>query len=143
MTTRLRPGPGCSRRAIALVAALSLVVQVLLLGSGVASMRAAGAAMPSADGQLTHGRPAHVHPDCPDHDGTPDPVDHQQGEHHRGFCCILCGKVEAFPGALPAVLSILAPARAVSTVEFGRERRASGGTASVFPVGARAPPRLG
>jgi hypothetical protein len=139
MTTGLRRGPGRSRRAIALVAALALVVQVLLLGSGVASMRAAGAAMPSADGHLTHGQPAHVHPDCPDHDGTPDPADHQQGEHHRGFCCILCGKV----GALPAVLSILAPARAVSTVEFGRERRASGGTASVFPVGARAPPRLG
>src|SRR5688500_11769887 len=122
------------RKALSFIAAFSLGVQALLLGLGIVSAGAARTAMLPA---------ALVQFDCPDHEGGSEPADHQEGAHHRGFCCILCSKFGTILGPVPTSLPDLTPTCAFSTIRFAHGQSALGGTSSVFPVGARAPPHLG
>jgi len=123
-------GPYHLKRAIPLLAAFSLVLHALLLGS-FASNAHAHAAMP----------PAQAHVDCPEHDSAQAPADHQQ-KHDLRFCCILCGKLGTVVGPTPGVASLPALRLIVSTITFDHDGPALGRATSVLPVGARAPPRL-
>jgi hypothetical protein len=140
ITLMIRPVSlqGSSRRVIGLTAVLALLFNALLIGvitPKTSSIVSAGAAtvMTAA---------AHLHINCPDDDRGSEPAEHNDGDHHRRFCCILCGKVGAILGLGPILLGVLIPLRAVATIKFSSERPEFRGSASVLPVGARAPPRL-
>lgn len=125
------PGPNHTKKAIPLLAALSLVLNTLLLGLAASSMPGLRTAVSSTA------------IDCPEHTG-----DHSQGDHghknrdHR-TCCILCGKFGSGIGPLPAVFSLTVPLPRLVSADFGQSHPDPQEAGSLLPVGARAPPLFG
>lgn len=127
----MRSGPHHSRKAIPLLAAFSLLLKVLMLGSVVPSTL-----VPQATA-------AHPMVDCPEHDDVSDPADHSHGKRARSFCCIPCDKIGTGAGPTPVAHFLPVPQPLVLGIDFGRDRQVSDGHVSVLLVGARAPPLPG
>jgi hypothetical protein len=118
------------RRFIGLVAVCALLVQAVLMG----------VAFPAGDHpRRTASAHAGHHVDCPQCQAPDEPAPPSRTLHCTW--CILCGKLGVALAPPPVVADVLSPERdAVRwSNAFGTEIFA-GRSASVLPVGARAPP---
>jgi len=129
---------GSSHRVIGLTAVFALLFNALRIGV----VTPIGSSIVSAGAATAITAAAHAHVNCPDNNRGSEPAEHNDGEHHRRFCCILCGKVGAILSLAPILLGVLIPLRSVATIKFSSERPEFCRSASVLPVGARAPPAL-
>lgn len=125
------PGPNHTRKAIPLLAALSLVLHTLLPGVAAVSRPALPMAATAAE------------IDCIEHAGPHSQSDHGHKDRDHRICCILCGKIGSAFGPLPIGSLLQIPLGTVVTADFIQKGLDSHEARSVLPVGARAPPLLG
>jgi hypothetical protein len=119
-----------ARRTLAFAAVLALLLQAIPVGAGsfLGVPPLADASASSHDGHSEHHTPG-------------DPAKPRQA-HPCGWC-ILCGKLGVALGAPAAPVGVLTPEAGSATLFTPAARvRAVGQTSAVFPLGARAPPRL-
>lgn len=126
----MRLGPNHTRKAISLLAAISLVLHTLLLGAAASSRPTLPMAAVAAE------------LDCPQHSGSHSPSDHGRTNRDHRICCILCGKIGAVFGPLPSGSFLSVPLRRAIIADFVQRGPEPHEAGSVLPVGARAPPFL-
>jgi hypothetical protein len=127
---------GGGQSAIALLAALALCLQFVVPAVGTT------ARLVLAEDH----RGSHYH--CADHQqhpGSSQPSDPEQQNNHHGLCCcmISCRKVGTGSALPPSAQGVLPVQRRVATIVRHPDRNAPlTARRSIFPVGARAPPRF-
>ena len=127
----MRPGPNHTRKAIPLLAALSLVLHPLL--PGIAALSRPMLPMAAAAAEF----------DCIEHAASHGQSDHGHKDRDHRICCILCSKIGSAFGPLPVGSLLQIPLRTVVAADLIQRGLHPHEARSVLPVGARAPPLLG